>query len=75
MVAVAAAAAVTDRVGLGWRGELAAGIFEHIDRIDVLEVIAEDWLHAPRREATALAVRLAGRARGALWRAEVSPAP
>jgi uncharacterized protein (UPF0276 family) len=55
VVAAAAAAAVTDRVGLGWRGELAAGIFEHIDRIDVLEVIAEDWLHAPRREAAALA--------------------
>lgn len=46
---------MTDRVGLGWRGALAAGIFAHIDRIDVLEVIAEDWLHAPRREAAALA--------------------
>ena len=44
-----------DRVGLGWRGELAAGIFEHIERLDVLEVIAEDWLHAPRRETDALA--------------------
>ena len=44
-----------DRVGIGWRGELAAGIFEHLDAIDVLEVIAEDWWHAPRREAAALA--------------------
>jgi uncharacterized protein (UPF0276 family) len=44
-----------DRVGLGWRGELAAGIFEHLDRIEVLEVIAEDGLHAGRREAAALA--------------------
>jgi uncharacterized protein (UPF0276 family) len=44
-----------DRVGLGWRGELAGGIFEHIAAIDVLEVIAEDWLHASRREAAALA--------------------
>jgi uncharacterized protein (UPF0276 family) len=43
-----------DRVGLGWRGELAAGIFEHLGAIDVLEVIAEDWWHAPRREARAL---------------------
>lgn len=44
-----------DRVGLGWRGELAAGIFEHLGAIDVLEVIAEDWLHAGRAEAAALA--------------------
>lgn len=44
-----------DRVGLGWRGELAAGIFEHLSAIDVLEVIAEDWWHAGRREAAALA--------------------
>ena len=44
-----------DRVGLGWRGELAAGIFEHLDRIEVLEVVAEDWWHAGRREAAALA--------------------
>lgn len=44
-----------DRVGLGWRGELAAGIFEHLAAIDVLEVIAEDWWHAGRREAAALA--------------------
>jgi uncharacterized protein (UPF0276 family) len=42
-------------VGLGWRGELAAGIFEHIDAIDVLEVIAEDGWHANRRETAALA--------------------
>jgi uncharacterized protein (UPF0276 family) len=43
-----------DRVGLGWRGELAAATLERIDEIDVLEVIAEDWLTAPRREVTAL---------------------
>jgi uncharacterized protein (UPF0276 family) len=47
--------ATADRVGLGWRGELAAGIFDHIGAIDVLEVIAEDWLHATRRESAALA--------------------
>ena len=43
-----------DRVGLGWRGELAASIFESIESIDVLEVIAEDWVHAGRRESAAL---------------------
>ncbi len=32
-----------DRVGLGWRPELAAGILSNLDRIDVLEVIAEDY--------------------------------
>lgn len=44
-----------DRVGLGWRGELAAAILEHLDCLDVLEVIAEDWMHGTRREAAALA--------------------
>jgi uncharacterized protein (UPF0276 family) len=33
-------------VGLGWRPELAAGILAHLDRIDVLEVIAEDCFDA-----------------------------
>lgn len=43
-----------DRVGLGWRGEISASILERLDVIDVLEVIAEDWLHAPPREQRAL---------------------
>jgi uncharacterized protein (UPF0276 family) len=43
-----------DRVGLGWRGELCASIFDRIDKIDVLEVIAEDWTNAPRSEQRAL---------------------
>ena len=43
-----------DRVGLGWRTELAAGIFAHRDRIDVVEVIAEDWFDAPRQKLSAL---------------------
>lgn len=38
-----------DRVGLGWRGELAAGIFAHLDRIDLVELIADDHLHATPR--------------------------
>ena len=50
--AVAAAAAVgatemPDRVGLGWRSDLAAGILAHLERIDVVEVIADDYFSAP----------------------------
>jgi uncharacterized protein len=44
----------TDRVGLGWRRELAAGIFANLDRIDVVEVIADDYFDAPKRERRAL---------------------
>ncbi len=43
-----------DKVGLGWRSDLAAGIFSHFDRIDLLEVIADDFFGAPRREVHAL---------------------
>jgi uncharacterized protein len=43
-----------DRVGLGWRPELAAGIFDALDRIDVLEVIADNYVDAPRRRRHAL---------------------
>ena len=43
-----------DRVGIGWRPALAAGIFEALDRIDVLEVVADDYLDASRRERCAL---------------------
>lgn len=45
----------SDRVGLGWRGELSAGILQHLDAIDVLEVIAEDGWLASRRQAEVLA--------------------
>ena len=38
-----------DRVGLGWRPELAAGIVANLDRIDVVEVIADDYFDAGRR--------------------------
>ncbi|HWJ41477.1 MAG TPA: DUF692 family protein, partial [Candidatus Limnocylindrales bacterium] len=37
-----------DRVGLGWRPELAAGIFTNLDRIDVIEVIADDYWSTSR---------------------------
>ena len=39
-----------DRVGIGWRPELAAGILAHLDAVDLIEVMAEDFLDAiPRR--------------------------
>jgi uncharacterized protein (UPF0276 family) len=44
----------TDRVGLGWRGELAAGIFIHLECIDLVEVIADDHFLASARELRAL---------------------
>ena len=59
VAAVAAAVAVSqetarDRVGLGWRGELAAGILSNLARIDVLEVIADDYYGASRAGIAAL---------------------
>jgi hypothetical protein len=59
VAAVAAAVAVSqetarDRVGLGWRGELAAGILSNLAHIDVLEVIADDYYGAPRAGIAAL---------------------
>jgi uncharacterized protein (UPF0276 family) len=45
---------IRDRVGLGWRRELAVGILSHLDRIDVVEVIADDLFDAPRGERRAL---------------------
>lgn len=43
-----------DRFGLGWRPELAAGIFANIDKIDLVEVILEDWLAADTNIKNAL---------------------
>ena len=43
-----------DRVGIGWRGELAAGIFANLDRIDLLEIIADDYYRATTRELRSL---------------------
>jgi uncharacterized protein len=40
----AAAVNMSDRFGLSWRGELAAGILTNLDRIDCLEIIADDYL-------------------------------
>jgi uncharacterized protein len=43
-----------DRVGIGWRAPLSAGIFAHLDRIDLVEVIADDHFRASSRELRAL---------------------
>jgi uncharacterized protein (UPF0276 family) len=40
---------MTDRVGLGWRPELAAGIFANMERIGVIEVIADDYFDSRLR--------------------------
>lgn len=43
-----------DRVGLGWRPELAAGILSRLDAIDVVEVIADDYFAASRTHRRSL---------------------
>jgi hypothetical protein len=45
---------VRDRVGLGWRPAIADRILAAADRLDVVEVIAEDWMKRPAREVRAL---------------------
>jgi uncharacterized protein len=63
-VAVAAAVAVVDveaeavnladRVGLAWRDALAGGVLAHLNKIDVVEVIADDYFRASNRRIRAL---------------------
>jgi uncharacterized protein (UPF0276 family) len=48
------AAETRDRVGLLWRDELAAGIFANLDKIDTVQIIAEDYFHTPRAKRRAL---------------------
>lgn len=55
MVEMPVATGHADRVGIGWRGELAAGIFAYIECIDLLEVIADDHFRAKPKEIRALA--------------------
>src|SRR5688500_17041549 len=43
-----------DRFGLGSRAKLAPGILSTLDRIDIVEVIADDYFRAPHRERRAL---------------------
>jgi len=38
-----------DRFGIGWRHELAPGILAHLDRIDCIEIIADDYFDAPAK--------------------------
>jgi uncharacterized protein (UPF0276 family) len=40
---------LADRVGLGWRPELAAGILSNLDRIELIEAIADDYFDSPSR--------------------------
>jgi uncharacterized protein len=42
------------RYGLGWRAELGAGILANLDRIDVVEVLAEELFDADRAKRRAL---------------------
>ncbi|MEO8587378.1 MAG: DUF692 family multinuclear iron-containing protein [Acidobacteriota bacterium] len=45
---------MTDLFGLGWRPAIADRIFAGADQLDVVEVIAEDWMARPAREVRAL---------------------
>ena len=45
---------MSDRFGLGWRPQLAVGILSSLDRIDVVEVIADDFFTVHRNERRAL---------------------
>ena len=48
------AAEVKDRFGIGWRPDLAAGILAHLDRIDIVEIIADDYYNAAAPKLSAL---------------------
>ncbi len=43
-----------DRIGIGWRDPLAAGLYAHLDDIDVVEVIAENCVAASARHLRSL---------------------
>jgi uncharacterized protein (UPF0276 family) len=43
-----------DQIGLSWRPALAAGILSNLDKIDLVEVIADDFFDASRRDRRAL---------------------
>jgi hypothetical protein len=45
---------VRDRFGLLWRPEHAAELWTHLSEMDVVEVIADDWLDRPWSEVRAL---------------------
>lgn len=43
-----------DRVGIGWRPELAASLYLRLGELDAIEVIADNYFRASRRERAAL---------------------
>jgi uncharacterized protein (UPF0276 family) len=43
-----------DRFGLGWRDGIAPALWERLDRLDCVEVVADDWFGAGRRRLGAL---------------------
>jgi uncharacterized protein (UPF0276 family) len=45
---------IMDRFGIGWRPELAAGILRNLQDIDIVEIIAEDYLSVPQAKIRAL---------------------
>ena len=48
------AAEARDRFGIGWRPDLSAGILAHLDRIDIVEIIADDYFDASAPKLSAL---------------------
>jgi uncharacterized protein len=54
VVVAAAADPSSDRVGIGWRPELAAGILVNLHHIDLVEVMADDLFGARRNELRAI---------------------
>jgi uncharacterized protein (UPF0276 family) len=59
--AAAVAAKQMDKVGIGWRESIAGGILNSLDEIDAIEVIAENYASASRRQLRGL--RALGRER------------
>jgi uncharacterized protein len=53
--------AVADRFGIGWRHELSAGILANLDTIDVIEVLADDYVDGPRRRLDSMRALAAAR--------------
>ena len=49
-----AGAGAPDRFGVTWQPALAAGILANLDRVDVVEIIAEEHCDVPARESRAL---------------------
>ena len=45
---------IRDRVGLGWRDEISAGIFSNFEKIDVIEVIADNYFKTNKKSIEAL---------------------